>query len=197
MNTILSQQPGVTSRQLQFPGIAELLARGMPFSLNRAVPNMPQIYVMYGIQRRAGRVGSAQGNNQFRRHAGPSGWFERMRNGNDVAMSRIARSNFCADAHRYGADGFVYVILEQGDARMCCWPSSKGSTVAEHSVCSCPRAASAWVHAELTVPRQRGIPWRTFKSGVTRSQRVTGVVAHGRAACFRSARRTRRLPGIR
>src|SRR6266568_5011854 len=48
--------------------------------------------------------------------------------------------------------------------------------------------------AELTVPRQRGIPWRTFKSGVTRSQRVTGVVAHGRAACFRSARRTRRLP---
>jgi hypothetical protein len=70
-------------------------------------------------------------------------------------------------------------------------------TVAAHSACSCPRAASAWVHAELTVPRQRGIPWRTFKSGVTRSQRVTGVVAHGRAACFRSARRTRRLPGIR
>src|SRR5712691_2611001 len=67
---------------------------------------------------------------------------------------------------------------------MCCWPSSKGSTVAEHSVCSRPRAASAWVHAELTVPRQRGIPWRTFKSGVTRWQRVTGVVAHGRAAGF-------------
>jgi hypothetical protein len=105
-------QSGVASPR--FPSTAELLERGIPFSLDQVVPNVPQIYVMYGLQRRAGRVGSAQGNNQFRRHAGPHGWFERMREGRDVAISRIGGSNFCADAHRQGAAGFIYVILEQG-----------------------------------------------------------------------------------
>jgi hypothetical protein len=110
----LPDKRSMQSDSPRFPSLEELRERGVPFSLNQLVPNVPQIYVMYGVQRQAGRVGSAEGNNQFRRHAGPSGWFQRMREGRDVAMTRIGGSNFCADAHRHGPGGFVYVVLEQG-----------------------------------------------------------------------------------
>jgi len=114
-----------------FPDLRELKA--YPFDRAQNVPNVPQIYLMYAPGERAGRVGSCHGNNQFKRHAmpavptpggrkGPSyGWLEDMHLstpdrevGSADSMRRIGGSNFCLDAHRLGARGFVYYVLEQG-----------------------------------------------------------------------------------
>src|SRR5207302_1333696 len=95
-------------------------------------PNVPQIYLMYSSLDHAGRVGSCGGNSQFKRHArpavattrgswGPSwGWFEDMhlstphdgRRGMADSLNRLASSNFCWDAHRWGARRFTYYILD-------------------------------------------------------------------------------------
>ena len=79
---------------------------------------------VYSPQDHAGRVGSCAGNSRFKGCAkrsvptkggkrGPSwGWFEDMRLGNADSLHRLESSNFCWDAHRWGADRFVYYVLE-------------------------------------------------------------------------------------
>ena len=113
-----------------FPNIEML--KSYPFQRGQAVPNVPQIYLMYSPLDHAGRVGSCGGNSQFRRHArprvatdggqwGPSwGWFEDMhlscapndRKGMADSLGRLQSSNFCWDAHQWGADRFLYYVLE-------------------------------------------------------------------------------------
>ena len=116
--------------QVNFPNLEALKA--YPFRREQSVPNVPQIYLMYSPLDRAGRVGSCGGNTQFKRHAKPSvattggiwgpswGWFEDMhlstppdgRKGMADSLHRLESSNFCWDAHRSGADRFVYYVLE-------------------------------------------------------------------------------------
>jgi hypothetical protein len=118
--------------QVNFPNLQALKA--YPFRREQSVPNVPQIYLMYSPLDRAGRVGSCGGNNQFWRHAKPSvattgrkwgpswGWFEDMhlstppdgRKGNADSLNRLESSNFYWDAHHWGADRFVYYVLEKG-----------------------------------------------------------------------------------
>ncbi len=136
--TISSRPPGRkkamkrSTIQVNFPNLDALKA--YPFRREQSVPNVPQIYLMYSPLDRAGRVGSCGGKAQFRKHAKPSvatpggtggpswGWFEDMhlstppdgRKGIAEAKSlrRLESSNFCWDAHRWGADRFVYYVLE-------------------------------------------------------------------------------------
>jgi hypothetical protein len=95
---------------IRFPTVVELRKRAFTFDHSEPVPNEPHIYVMYHPVRRAGRVGSAQGRNQFTRHGSANGWLEKQ----DANISRRSSSNFYYDAWQDGRAGFVYVILEQG-----------------------------------------------------------------------------------
>lgn len=119
------------SHRLVFPDLGTLQA--WPFERGQPVPNVPQIYLMYSPLDHAGRVGSCDGNSQFKRHAkptvptpggrwGPSwGWFEDMhlstppgaRRGMADSLARLGSSNFCWDAHRWGAARFFYYILDR------------------------------------------------------------------------------------
>jgi hypothetical protein len=123
-------QVNTSASPVKFPKLAAL--RRYPFRRDETVPNVPQIYLMYSPLDHAGRVGSCDGNGQFKRHAKPSaptpggrwgpswGWFEDMhlsapphgRKGMADSLSRLESSNFCWDAHRWGADRFVYYVLE-------------------------------------------------------------------------------------
>src|SRR5579859_4988498 len=117
-------------KHLVFPDLATL--RAWPFERDQPVPNVPQIYLMFSPLDNAGRVGSCGGNSQFKRHArpavptpggrwGPSwGWFEDMhlstppvgRRGMADSLARLESSNFCWDAHRWGAGRFLHYVLE-------------------------------------------------------------------------------------
>ena len=117
------------TNQVDFPDLATLKA--YPFERDQPVPKVRQIYLMYSRLDRAGRVGSCENDGQFWRCAkprvatkggkwGPSwGWFEDMRlstppdgrRGSADSLHRLASSNFCWDAHRWGADRFVYYVL--------------------------------------------------------------------------------------
>ena len=107
-----------STNQVKFPNLEDLKA--YPFRREQSVPNVPQIYLMYSPLDRAGRVGSCGGNSQFRKHAKPSvataggswGWFEDMHLGRADSLHRLESSNFCWDAHHWGADRFVYYVLE-------------------------------------------------------------------------------------
>jgi hypothetical protein len=128
--TLLSMQASAEGA-VQFPQLSEL--QSYPFERQQPVPDVPQIYLMYSPLDHAGRVGSSGGNGQFRKHARPSsaspggkfgpswGWFEDMHRSTSTSrvgladsMHRLGRSNFCWDAHRWGAERFVYYVLESG-----------------------------------------------------------------------------------